>query len=204
MLSIAKLRQRLYHNELRRRGVTLGEGAYVARGSQITAAASIGDYTQINGPARLVGLAPISVGKYCAIGTGVTMVSDNHDMRTPNIQVTLSLSLGIEDPRIPDPISVRNSVWIGDHVILLPGVTVEDGAVIGAGSIVTKDIPAFGIAVGAPARVIRSRFSPEVIEFLLELEWWEWERERIERNTELLATDLTASSHKTLGQLVRA
>lgn len=204
MRGIARLQQTLYHNKLRGLGVTLGEGAYVARGSQITAATTIGDYTRINGPARMVGLAPISLGRYCAIATGVTMVSDNHDMRTANVQVALSLSLGLEDPRIPDPIRVGNSVWIGDRVILLSGVTVGDGAVIGAASIVTKDIPAFSIAVGVPAGVLRNRFSQETVEFLLELAWWEWDRDRIERNRDLLAADLTAIPHAILRQLVRA
>ena len=202
MRGIARQQQALYHRRLRRRGVSLGTGTHVAKGSQIARGVSIGDHTRINGSARLVGVAPISIGKYCAIATGVTMLSDNHDIRTPNIQVALALSLDIGNPRLASPIRVGSSVWIGDRVLVLTGVTVGDGAVIGAGSVVTRDVPAFAVAAGVPSRVLRSRFSSEVMDFLLELAWWDWDRARIERNKELMGTDLTVVPVETLREMV--
>lgn len=65
-----------------------------------------------------------------------------------------------------------NDVWVGSHVLVNGGVTVGHGAVIGAGAVVVKDVPPYAIVGGVPAKVIRYRFSPEVIEKLLELQWW--------------------------------
>ena len=65
-----------------------------------------------------------------------------------------------------------NDVWVGSHVLINGGVTVGHGAVIGAGAVVVKDVPPYAIVGGVPAKVIRYRFSPEVIEKLLELQWW--------------------------------
>lgn len=65
-----------------------------------------------------------------------------------------------------------NDVWVGSHVLVNGGVTVGHGAVIGAGAVVVKDVPPYAIVGGVPAKLIRYRFSPEVIEKLLELQWW--------------------------------
>lgn len=65
-----------------------------------------------------------------------------------------------------------NDVWVGSHVLINGGVTIGHGAVIGAGAVVVKDVPPYAIVGGVPARVIRYRFSPRIIEALLESEWW--------------------------------
>lgn len=65
-----------------------------------------------------------------------------------------------------------NDVWVGSHVLINGGVTVGHGAVIGAGAVVVKDVPPYAIVGGVPAKVIRYRFSQEVIDKLLEIEWW--------------------------------
>lgn len=66
--------------------------------------------------------------------------------------------------------------------MILSAVIVGDGAVIGAGSIVTHDVPPCGVAAGIPARVIKMRFSPNIIEQLLEIKWWDWSEEKIALN----------------------
>ena len=77
--------------------------------------------------------------------------------------------------RPSDPHTViGNDVWIGEGAILKAGITVGDGAVIGMGSVVTKDIQPYCIYAGNPARLIRKRFSDEIVEVLLEIKWWEW------------------------------
>lgn len=71
------------------------------------------------------------------------------------------------------PIKIGNDVWIGHSAIVLPGVTVGNGAVIGAGAVVSKDIPAYAVAVGNPAKIIKYRFDSETIKGLEALEWWD-------------------------------
>lgn len=85
---------------------------------------------------------------------------------------------------------IGHGVWIGDSVIILPGVTVGNGAVIGAGSVVTRPIPPYAIAVGNPARVVKYRFSPEVVALLEAVDWWSWDVEKIRRNRDLFELNL--------------
>ena len=75
-----------------------------------------------------------------------------------------------------------NDVWVGSHVLINGGVTVGHGAVIGAGAVVVKDVPPYAIVGGVPAKVIRYRFSLEVIEKLLELQWWNLPDETLKEN----------------------
>lgn len=69
-------------------------------------------------------------------------------------------------------IVIGNDIWIGYEAIVLSGVTIGDGAIIGARAVVTKDVPPYTIVGGIPAKQIRKRFSDEVISKLLELQWW--------------------------------
>ena len=68
----------------------------------------------------------------------------------------------------------------GYEAVILAGVTIGDGAVIGARAVVTKDVPPYAIVGGVPARVIRSRFTEETVKALLRLKWWDWPAERIQ------------------------
>lgn len=73
-------------------------------------------------------------------------------------------------------------MWIGYEAVVMAGVTIGDGAIIGARAVVTKDVPPYTIVGGVPARKIRRRFSDNVIARLLELKWWDWPAEQIQRN----------------------
>ena len=92
---------------------------------------------------------------------------------------------------VKGPVTIGNNVWIADNVMILSGVSVGDGAVLGAGSIVTKDVPPYSVAVGSPARVIKKRFSEEIIEQLLEIQWWDWPEDKIRRNQKFFSTDFS-------------
>ncbi len=83
---------------------------------------------------------------------------------------------------------IGNDVWIGSHAMVLGGVKVGDGAVIGAGAVVTKDVPPYAIVGGVPARIIRYRFSPDIIKELEELQWWLLPEEGIKNNIHLFQT----------------
>ena len=126
---------------------------------------------------------PVSIGNFCSIASGVVILANaDHPTHLPSIfpfrstLFTKEARPGKDSPN-PDvvsrgPVNIGHDVWIGTNAIVLSGVTIGTGAVIGAGAIVTKDIPPYAIAVGNPARVVRYRFAPEIIERLLRSEWW--------------------------------
>ena len=93
----------------------------------------------------------------------------------------------LEDLPLKGDTVIGNDVWIGENVIILPGVHIDDGAIIGANSVVAKDIEPYSIAVGNPCRVIKKRFDDETISKLLEIKWWNWNEKRIFDNLEALA-----------------
>jgi acetyltransferase-like isoleucine patch superfamily enzyme len=80
--------------------------------------------------------------------------------------------------------NIGNDVWIGDKVIVIGGITIGDGAVVGAGAVVTHDVPPYAIVAGVPAKVIKYRFDDEKIRKLLDLKWWDWSEEEIKQNRE--------------------
>jgi virginiamycin A acetyltransferase len=77
---------------------------------------------------------------------------------------------------------IGNDVWTGWKSTIMPGVTVGDGAVIGACAVVTRDVPPYAVVAGNPARVVRMRYTPEEVEKLLRARWWDWDAEKITRN----------------------
>lgn len=84
-----------------------------------------------------------------------------------------------------EPVEIGNDVWIGANAIILPGVHIADGAVIAAGAVVTKDVEPYCIVGGCPAKVIKKRFSDELIRSLLRIKWWNWSEDKIKENIEL-------------------
>lgn len=80
---------------------------------------------------------------------------------------------------------IGNDVWIGRNAIIMGGVTIGDGAIVGAGAVVTKDVPPYAIVAGVPAKIIKYRFSKEVIEGLLQIKWWDWSEDLIQERKQL-------------------
>ena len=128
------------------------------------------------------------IGKFCSISSHVRINPGNH----PTDRVAMNhftyrssaYGLGGDDPAFFDwrrsqPVTLGNDVWLGHGAVVLPGVTMGDGSVAGAGAIVTKDVPPFAIVVGNPARVLRYRFEPAVIAALQRIAWWDWPHERL-------------------------
>lgn len=86
---------------------------------------------------------------------------------------------------------IGNDVWIGMEAVVMPGVTIGDGAIIGSRSVVVKDVPPYTIVGGNPAQPIKKRFDDRVIQSLMEIQWWHWPIEKIENNLEaILNTDI--------------
>jgi acetyltransferase-like isoleucine patch superfamily enzyme len=94
-------------------------------------------------------------------------------------------------PSSKGDIIIGNDIWIGDNVTIMSGVKIGDGAVIAANSHVVKDVEPYSITGGNPAKLIKYRFTPEQIEKLLEIKWWDWEDSKINLNLPLLCnTDI--------------
>lgn len=132
------------------------------------------------------------IGKFCSIACGVKFLFNcaNHTLKSLS---TYTFPLfyedwGLEKSNVASAwdnkgdIVIGNDVWIGFEAVILAGVKIGDGAIIGTRAVVTKDVPPYSIVCGIPAKVIRKRYSPDIIEQLLSLRWWDWTKDRIKRN----------------------
>lgn len=134
------------------------------------------------------------IGKFCQIAAGVTFIMNgaNHQMNSATTYPfyimngwTQTLPTK-EDLPIKDDTVIGNDVWIGQNATLLPGVHVGDGAIIGLGSLVSRDVEPYTIVAGNPAKPIRKRFDSEMIELLLRLQWWNKDISEIQQLIPLL------------------
>ncbi len=141
------------------------------------------------------------IGKFCAIGKGIEFVMNgaNHRMGSVSTYPFNIMGNGWEAftpalnelPYKGDTV-IGNDVWIGQNVTVMSGVHIGDGAIIGANSVVASDVPPYVIAVGNPCRIVRKRFGDDLIEYLLEIKWWDWSTEKIFKNLgSLCSGDLT-------------
>lgn len=94
-------------------------------------------------------------------------------------------------PKSRGNINIGNDVWVGYGATILSGVTIGDGAVVGARSLVTKDVKPYSIIAGNPAKFVRKRFSDRIIKELLRIQWWNWPEKKIRKNIKnLLSRDI--------------
>ena len=128
------------------------------------------------------------IGKFGNIASGVRINPTNHPMWRATLHHftyrSLSHGMGPDDDEIfawraEHRVTIGPDVWIGHNAILLPGVSVGVGAVVGAGAVVTRDVPAYSIVAGSPARVIRRRVDEAVEAALLRIAWWDWTHDRL-------------------------
>lgn len=127
----------------------LSTKVHIGREVEIQARAGsvlIGSGTGINAYSRIIAFEQIEIGERCAIAQFVTILDHDHAFA----------SSGSMDGYVRAPIRIGNDVWIGEKATILKGVTIGDGAIIAAGSVVTRDVPAASVMVGVPARVIRA------------------------------------------------
>lgn len=137
-------------------------------------------------PERLI------IGKYCSIACGVKFMftSGNHALRSLS---TYPFEIFFNEWDLPvskitqawdnkGDIVIGNDVWLGYESVIMQGVHIGDGAIIGTRAVVTKDVPPYSIVGGVPAKVLRKRFSDDVISHLLEIQWWNWSEEKIKEN----------------------
>ncbi|HET9654088.1 MAG TPA: CatB-related O-acetyltransferase [Kineosporiaceae bacterium] len=118
-----------------------------------------------------------TIGRYTSIAHGVRILNHNHPLSFRGTHgVFFNPDLGFCDRWLVGftPLEIGSDVWIGAGATVLPEVrSIGHGAVIGAGAVVTRDVPPYAVVLGNPARVVKYRFSPEVIEQLLAEKWWE-------------------------------
>jgi len=148
----------------------------------------IGDYTYISAFCDIRGIkSKVTIGKFCSISNYVLIISANqphpYDTITTYPLYTIIKDAIEEVSSIRKaPVKIGNDVWIGARSIILPGVEIGDGAVIGAGAVVTKSVPPYAIVGGVPAKIIKYRYSKDKIDKLLEIQWWDWPIEKIQKN----------------------
>jgi len=131
----------------------------------------------------------VTIGAFCSFAKGVLILS-RRDHRSDWISTFPFSELwkcgNQGHPTGKGPINIGNDVWVGSNVIILSGITVGDGAIIGAGSVVSKNVPPYAIMAGNPIKMLRKRFSEQVISELLELQWWNWPDEKIKKSVTFL------------------
>lgn len=106
---------------------------------------SLGSYVAIDDAVNLYSVDQITIGSKVAVSRGVFICTASHDVAYRNL------------PLITAPVEIKDGVWIGAFATILPGVTIGEGAVVAACSVVTKDVPPFSVVAGCPARVIKER-----------------------------------------------
>lgn len=132
------------------------------------------------------------IGKFCSIacGTKFMFTSGNHSLKSLS---TYTFPIFFDEWNLDSKniasawdnkgdIVIGNDVWVGYEAVIMPGVKIGDGAIVGTRAVVTKDVPPYTIVGGVPARPIRKRFDDETIEKLLKIKWWDWDKEKIEKN----------------------
>jgi acetyltransferase-like isoleucine patch superfamily enzyme len=136
----------------------------------------------------------VTIGKFCSIAKNVTFIlSGTH--KTDYIS-TYPFSILMKHRTTVNSvvyhkgnIIVGNDVWIGYGATIMPGITISDGAVIGAMSVVTKNVEPYAIVAGNPAKLIRRRFDNKTITQLLKIKWWDWPDKKIKKNMRYLSSN---------------
>ena len=167
----------------------------------------IGDYTYFddrrNGPERFeednvlynydFSKVKLIIGKFCAIAAETRFImTGNHKLDAistypfPIFGHGWENAFNVFDLPVKGDIVVGNDVWFGYDSLVMNGVTIGNGAIIAAGSVVVKDVPAYSIVAGNPAKVVKMRFDDKTIDRLQKIAWWDWDIEKITRHLKLI------------------
>jgi phosphonate metabolism protein (transferase hexapeptide repeat family) len=152
----------------------------------IMAECELGDYSYVE---RHVEAIYTTIGKFCAIASNTRINALNHPMdrisqhkityRPNEYFVGAKIDKGFRELRQQKRVHIGHDVWIGHGVIILPGITIGHGAVIAAGAVVTKDVEAYAVVAGVPAKRIKWRFTKSIRTQIINLAWWDWEHDKL-------------------------
>lgn len=159
----------------------------------------VGRFTTLWGPNLdiISGKNKVKIGSFCSIARNVSMQTFNHNTKKLTsyfIGKNLFKENWENEAVSKGDILIENDVWIGAHCVVLGGVSIHNGAVIAANSVVTKDVPPYAIVAGTPAKVIGYRFEQGLIEKLQKVQWWDWPLEKIEENKAIFESELDENS----------
>lgn len=150
------------------------------------------------------GVDRLLIGSFCSIGSGATFImAGNQGHRYDWISTfpfywmpDVPAFSGAENGFQPAGDTViGNDVWIGSEAVIMPGITIGDGAVIGTRAVVTRDVAPYSIVGGHPAQEIRKRFDANLVDLLLELRWWEWSEVQLNAAMPLLTSGNIQALH---------
>lgn len=147
------------------------------------------------------------IGKFCCISWNVTIYGESkHNFNAPSMYTSYHWNHvfgfnNVNNAEIDNKAKtiIGNDVWIGNGAIIINAVSIGDGSIIGAGTVVTKDVPPYSVVVGVPGKVIKKRFDDKTIERLLDIKWWDWPHDIISQHEEILR--IKPISEETLQQM---
>ncbi len=174
----------------------------------LVCSSSIGDYSYVGRHSRVV---HADIGKFCSIAGEVLLGMGTHtldNLSTSPIFTETKNGTGhkwVDSTEVKPfrKVKVGNDVWIGTRAMIMGGITIGDGAVIGAGSIVTKDVPPYAIVAGVPARVIRYRFQEDEISMVKAQPWWDMPEDFLRSNQSFFQHPLSSDDLSKLSKLYK-
>jgi virginiamycin A acetyltransferase len=135
------------------------------------------------------------IGKFCAIAAETRFImTGDHKLDAistypfPIFQQGWEKAFSFDDVPVKGDIIVGNDVWFGYGCLIKGAVTIGDGAIIAAGAVVVKDVPPYSIVAGNPAKVVKMRFDDATIKRLLQIAWWDWDIDKINRHLKLICS----------------
>lgn len=162
-------------------------GRYASIGERVVLReVNVGDFSYFERHAEAI---YTTIGKFCSIAANSRINALEHPIERvtqhklsyrPNEYFRwLGVDAAFRARRQAKAVSIGNDVWIGHGAVIMPGISIGNGAIVGANAVVTRDVPAYAIVAGVPAKPLRRRFPPEIAARIESLAWWDWPPEKL-------------------------